>query len=77
VPAFVVTMLKALPARFLASPESGGWRQRARRRLMPQISAALMTNPAYFEVGRSLGGYGFMNITRSDFSESCLVPFPF
>ncbi|GJN21921.1 hypothetical protein PR202_gb09444 [Eleusine coracana subsp. coracana] len=62
-------MLKALPARFLPSPEPGGWRQRARRRLMPQISARLMTNPAYFEVGRFLGGYGFMNITSYSSSQ--------
>ncbi|TVT99963.1 hypothetical protein EJB05_54633 [Eragrostis curvula] len=62
-------MLKAPPARFLASPEPRGWRQRARRRLMPQVSAALMTNPAYFEVGRYLGGYGFMNITSYSSSQ--------
>ncbi|KAK3158800.1 hypothetical protein QOZ80_2AG0141740 [Eleusine coracana subsp. coracana] len=62
-------MLKALPPRFLPSPEPGGWRQRARRRLMPQISARLMTNPAYFEVGRFLGGYGFMNITSYSSSQ--------
>nr|CAB3447582.1 unnamed protein product [Digitaria exilis]CAB3479597.1 unnamed protein product [Digitaria exilis] len=57
-------MLKALPAQFLASPEAGEWRRRPRRRSLRPISAALMTNPAYFEVGRFLGGYGFMNITR-------------
>lgn len=61
------TMLKALPVRFLASPEPGGWSQRLPRRSLRLISAALMTNPAYFEVGRFLGGYGFMNITRSGF----------
>ncbi|RLM78966.1 uncharacterized protein C2845_PM12G24010 [Panicum miliaceum] len=35
-----------------------------------------MTNPAYFEVGRFLGGYGFMNITSyssSQFGESSNV----
>ncbi|GJM86507.1 hypothetical protein PR202_ga02373 [Eleusine coracana subsp. coracana] len=36
---------------------------------MPQISARLMTNPAYFEVGRFLGGYGFMNITSYSSSQ--------
>jgi hypothetical protein len=60
-------MLKALPARFLASPEPGWWRRRPRRGSLQPVSAALMTNPAYFEVGRFLGGYGFMNITRSAF----------
>jgi len=71
------TMLKALPVRFLASPEPGGWSRRLPRRSLRLISAALMTNPAYFEVGRFLGGYGFMNITRSSFPENCLNPFPF
>ncbi|XP_062222352.1 uncharacterized protein LOC133921483 isoform X1 [Phragmites australis] len=64
-------MLKALPARFLASPEPGGWRRRPRRRSLQPVSARLMTNPAYFEVGKFLGGYGFMNITSysSQFGE--------
>ncbi|OEL24949.1 hypothetical protein BAE44_0014027 [Dichanthelium oligosanthes] len=62
-------MLKALPARFLASPEPGGWRRRPRRLSLQPVSAALMTNPAYFEVGRFLGGYGFMNITSYSSSQ--------
>ncbi|KAF2946457.1 hypothetical protein DAI22_02g295300 [Oryza sativa Japonica Group] len=56
-------MLKAPPTSFLSSLDPGGWRRRPFRRSPPPISAALMTNPAYFEVGRYLGGYGFMNIT--------------
>ena len=59
-----VDMLRALPPRFLPSPEHGGWRRRPRRGSLQLVSAALMTNPAYFEVGRFLGSYGFMNITR-------------
>ncbi|BAS80406.1 Os02g0694800, partial [Oryza sativa Japonica Group] len=55
--------LKAPPTSFLSSLDPGGWRRRPFRRSPPPISAALMTNPAYFEVGRYLGGYGFMNIT--------------
>ncbi|KAG2660692.1 uncharacterized protein LOC120713431 [Panicum virgatum] len=62
-------MLKALPARFLPSPEHGGWRRRPRRGSLQPVSAALMTNPAYFEVGRFLGGYGFMNITSYSSSQ--------
>uniref|UniRef100_A0A0A9DZI1 Uncharacterized protein n=1 Tax=Arundo donax TaxID=35708 RepID=A0A0A9DZI1_ARUDO len=42
-------MLKALPARFLGSPEPGGWRRQIRRISLRPVSAALMTNPAYFE----------------------------
>uniref|UniRef100_A0A0D9VJS0 Protein kinase domain-containing protein n=1 Tax=Leersia perrieri TaxID=77586 RepID=A0A0D9VJS0_9ORYZ len=49
--------------------EPGGWRRRPFRRSPPPISAALMTNPAYFEVGRYLGGYGFMNITSYSSSQ--------
>uniref|UniRef100_A0A804NUR4 Protein kinase domain-containing protein n=3 Tax=Zea mays TaxID=4577 RepID=A0A804NUR4_MAIZE len=63
------TMLKALPMRFLASPEPGGWSRRLPRRSLRSVSAALMTNPAYFEVGRFLGGYGFMNITSYSSSQ--------
>ncbi|XP_006647723.2 uncharacterized protein LOC102699841 isoform X2 [Oryza brachyantha] len=62
-------MLKAPPASFLSSLEPGGWRRRPFRRSPPPISAALMTNPAYFEVGRYLGGYGFMNITSYSSSQ--------
>ncbi|KAL6911849.1 hypothetical protein ACP4OV_000654 [Aristida adscensionis] len=62
-------MLTALPARFLASSERCGWRRCPRRRLLLPASAALMTNPAYFEVGRFLGGYGFMNITSYSSSQ--------
>jgi len=76
-PSATNTMLKALPVRFLASPEPGRWSRRLPRRSLRLISAALMTNPAYFEVGRFLGGYGFMNITRSSFPENCFNPFPF
>uniref|UniRef100_A0A453PBL1 Uncharacterized protein n=3 Tax=Aegilops tauschii subsp. strangulata TaxID=200361 RepID=A0A453PBL1_AEGTS len=65
-----VTMLKALPARFLVSPEPGGRRRSPRPRSLRPISAALMTNPAYFEVGRLLGSYGFMNITSYSSSQS-------
>ncbi|PWZ26934.1 hypothetical protein Zm00014a_023497 [Zea mays] len=63
------TMLKALPMRFLASPEPGGWSRRLPRRSLRSVSAAFMTNPAYFEVGRFLGGYGFMNITSYSSSQ--------
>uniref|UniRef100_M8BBQ8 Protein kinase domain-containing protein n=1 Tax=Aegilops tauschii TaxID=37682 RepID=M8BBQ8_AEGTA len=63
-------MLKALPARFLVSPEPGGRRRSPRPRSLRPISAALMTNPAYFEVGRLLGSYGFMNITSYSSSQS-------
>ncbi|CAN6233873.1 unnamed protein product [Urochloa humidicola] len=62
-------MLKALPAQFLASPEPRGWRRRPRRWSLQPVSAVLMTNPAYFEVGRFLGGYGFMNITSYSSSQ--------
>ncbi|KAG2653198.1 uncharacterized protein LOC120656880 [Panicum virgatum] len=62
-------MLKALPPRFLPSPEHGGWRRRPRRGSLQLVSAALMTNPAYFEVGRFLGSYGFMNITSYSSSQ--------
>ncbi|XP_044413633.1 uncharacterized protein [Triticum aestivum] len=68
-------MLKALPARFLVvSPEPGGRRPRPRRRSLRPISSALMTNPAYFEVGRLLGNYGFMNITSYSSSQSGGLP---
>ncbi|KAM3243016.1 hypothetical protein ACQJBY_055164 [Aegilops geniculata] len=67
-------MLKALPARFLVSPEPGGRRRRPRRRSLRPISAALMTNPAYFAVGRLLGSYGFMNITSYSSSQSGGLP---
>ncbi|CAM0944824.1 unnamed protein product [Alopecurus aequalis] len=33
-----------------------------------------MTNPAYFEVGRSLGSYGFMNVTSYSSSQSGGLP---
>ncbi|KAM0917063.1 hypothetical protein ACQ4PT_009798 [Festuca glaucescens] len=69
-----VTMLKALPARFLSSPGPGGWRQRTRGRFPQPVSAALMTDPAYFEVGRLLGSYGFMNITSYSSSQSGGLP---
>uniref|UniRef100_A0A0E0CQ42 Protein kinase domain-containing protein n=1 Tax=Oryza meridionalis TaxID=40149 RepID=A0A0E0CQ42_9ORYZ len=63
-------MLKAPPTSFLSSLDPGGWRRRPFRRSPPPISAvALMTNPAYFEVGRYLGGYGFMNITSYSSSQ--------
>ncbi|KAG8071961.1 hypothetical protein GUJ93_ZPchr0006g45075 [Zizania palustris] len=62
-------MLKAPPTSLLSSLEPGGWRRRPLRRSPPPISAALMTNPAYFEVGRYLGGYGFMNITSYSSSQ--------
>ncbi|KAL5213060.1 hypothetical protein ABZP36_023907 [Zizania latifolia] len=62
-------MLKAPPTSLLSSLDPGGWRRRPLRRSPPPISAALMTNPAYFEVGRYLGGYGFMNITSYSSSQ--------
>ncbi|XP_052145380.1 uncharacterized protein LOC127764532 [Oryza glaberrima] len=62
-------MLKAPPTSFLSSLDPGGWHRRPFRRSPPPISAALMTNPAYFEVGRYLGGYGFMNITSYSSSQ--------
>uniref|UniRef100_A0ACD5YL96 Uncharacterized protein n=1 Tax=Avena sativa TaxID=4498 RepID=A0ACD5YL96_AVESA len=70
-------MLKAaLPARFLSSPGPGGWRrrQRTRQRSLQPVSAALMTNPTSFEVGRLLGSYGFMNITSYSSSQSGGLP---
>lgn len=33
-----------------------------------------MTNPAYFQVGRLLGSYGFMNITSYSSSQSGGLP---
>ncbi|KAG6496221.1 hypothetical protein ZIOFF_044069 [Zingiber officinale] len=40
-------------------------KNRSDRRRMLSVTAALITEPDAFEVGRFVGSYGFMNITRS------------
>lgn len=49
---------------FLLQVSKGSRPRTTANRQVPSIRAALITNPDDFEVGRFVGSYGFMNVTR-------------